>query len=178
MKLKLCLAAVLCVCSNLVFAETLAEALNKCSQVDNSLKRLVCYDKLNQQAKGYEDSELPTHITRQGNYPSNAPSQAPVNVASNSSASAEDNFGLPILQVVKQTQNQVDSLSGQVKEVKKTRRGKLVITLGNGQVWTQTDTASMLIKVGDSVNIEKGLLGAFFLKTSSGKTRIKVKRSS
>lgn len=176
MKLKICLGAVLCVCSNFVYAETLAEALNKCSQVDNSLKRLVCYDKLNQQAKGYQDSELPARIV-QGGYHPNAPAQPQSNVARNSNAmSAEDKFGLP--KVLREEPGEMESLSGKVSNVKKTQRGKLVVTLDNGQVWTQTDSDSILLRAGDQVSIEKGLMGAFFLKVTSGKSRIRVKRTS
>ncbi len=183
MKLKLCLVAVLCVCSNFALAESLAGALNKCSQVENSLKRLVCYDKLNQQAKGYKDSKLPTGIRSGNNYqagnyqPKNSnQAAAPAGTPTNNMASAEDKFGLPLIQLVEK--DQATSLTAQVREVKKTPRGKLIITLENGQIWKQTDSDRLLLRAGDSVNIERGLLGAFFLKTAAGTSRIKVKRSS
>ena len=43
---------------SLVHAETLAQAMEKCRVVSNSLKRLVCYDQLAQRANNLEDSDL------------------------------------------------------------------------------------------------------------------------
>ncbi|MCY7295358.1 hypothetical protein [Alteromonas sp. a30] len=180
MKLKLYALALVCAFSNVAFAESLATAMKKCSQVDNSLKRLVCYDQLNQKANGYQDSQLPTQVNRQGppqgrNQSAQVYQQVP-QYASNQANDPVDNFGKPILETIKR--EDLDSLSAQVTEIKKDRRGKLTITLDNGQVWQQTDSKSILLRKGNSVVLEKGLLGAYFLKESSSTNRIRVERKS
>lgn len=163
-------------------AESIASALEKCSNVENTLKRLVCYDQLSQQAKGYEDSQLPVvnRPAQSGQFSApaiagSAPASQPPAVQQPAARSAEDNFGLPPLKVVEQ--KQIDSLVATVTQKDKTLRGKLIFTLDNGQVWTQSDTESFLVNVGDQVRIEKGLLGGHFLNVVSSKKRIRVKRS-
>ena len=176
MKIKLCALAIVCAFSHVAFAESLAKAMEKCSQVDNSLKRLVCYDQLNNKANGYQDSELPTQVYRR---PPNANNetypQAP-QVASNQVGNPVDNFGKPILQTIQR--EEIDSLSAQISAIQKDQRGKFSITLDNGQIWQQTDSKSVLLREGDSVVLEKGLLGAFFLKEVSSSSRIRVERKS
>lgn len=154
-------------------AESLADEMNKCSKVDNSLKRLVCYDKLNQRAQGYADSQLPSNLQ--------APARQyqPAEVANNDAslgrqhqASPESNFGIraPI--------EDIDSLSASVAKVEKDRRGRMTITLDNGQEWKQTDDEYLGLKPGDSVVIEKGMLGSFLLRKSGSSKPIRVSRSS
>lgn len=185
MKFKLCTLTVLwaLASSNYANAESLASALEKCSNIENTLKRLVCYDQLSQQANGYQDSQLPIANRPSqpaqfnappvaGNMPTNVPNSHPP-VAQR--RSAEDNFGLPPMQVIEQ--KQIDSLIATVTKKDKTLRGKLIVTLDNGHVWTQSDSESFLIKVGDQVRIEKGLMDGHFLNVVSSKKRIRVRRT-
>jgi len=176
MKLKLCVLAVVCAFSNVAFAESLAQAMEKCSQVDNSLKRLVCYDQLNQKANGYEDSQLPTQVYHRPQNQGNVVYEQAPQAAPQQYGNPVDNFGKPILQTIER--NEVESLTAQVASVKKSRRGKLIITLDNGQVWQQTDSKSILMQAGKTVVLEKGLLGAYFLKEASSTSRIRVERKS
>ncbi len=53
---------------------------------------------------------------------------------------------------------------------------KLVITLENGQVWRQAETASFALRSGDSVEIEAGLAGAYYLRRNGAGRTIRVKR--
>lgn len=185
MKLKLYTLTVLWTLASLSHAnaESLASALEKCSDVENTLKRLVCYDQLSQQAKGYQDSQLPTANRSINAAPHSAPSIAGQDALGSPLASAqtgtvksaEDNFGLPPLQVIEH--EQIDSLIATVTKKDKTLRGKLIVTLENGHVWTQTNTEALLLKVGDKVRIEKGLMGGHFLNVENSKKRIRVKRT-
>lgn len=185
MKFKLYTLTVLWALASLSHAnaESIASALEKCSNVENTLKRLVCYDQLSQQAKGYEDSQLPVANRPTQSNPYSAPAIAgqtpttlpPAAVQQRSARTAEDDFGLPPLQVVER--EQLDSLVATVTKKDKTLRGKIIVTLDNGHVWTQSDTESFLLKVGDQVRIEKGLMGGHFLNVVSSKKRIRVKRT-
>lgn len=182
MKLKLaCLLAIGVIGqSNAVQAETISEALFKCSKESNSLKRLVCYDRLTQQAKGYTDVELPRNIaTGNVNVPRVSRSQSPETSESPTTIAvqprtAEQRFGLS--EKVEYQDKDLDVLTLTLQDIKKDPRNKRSFYLENGQVWKQTDDASILIKSGDTAIIEKGLLGAYFLKKEGTNRRVKVKR--
>lgn len=171
MKYQFGLATLFCILfATSANAETLADALKKCSQESNSLKRLVCYDRLNQRAQGYSDSELPPALqaaSRAVNTNTNTHA-----VGNNYASPAENNFGK------KAPTEEVESLTASVVKAKKNRLGKLIITLDNGQVWKQTDGGYLGIKAGDSVTIEKGVMGSFMLQKSSGSKVIRVTRTS
>jgi len=185
MKLKLYTLTVLWALASLSHAnaESLTNALEKCSREENTLKRLVCYDQLSQQARGYQDSQLPTanRPTSSNLYSApaiagQAPETLPLAAAQQGTVkTAEDDFGLPPLQLVER--EQINSLVATVTQKDKTLRGKLILTLDNGHVWAQTDTESFLLKVGDKVQIEKGLMGGHFLNVVASKKRIRVKRT-
>ncbi|WP_444917731.1 hypothetical protein [Microbulbifer sp. JMSA003] len=53
---------------------------------------------------------------------------------------------------------------------------KRFITLDNGQLWKQNDSSRVFWKVGDSVIIERALLGSFFMKPADGGRKLRVKR--
>jgi hypothetical protein len=55
-------------------------------------------------------------------------------------------------------------ISAQVIEVSKRTRGELVVTLDNGQVWTEKAAEAYLrVKVGDTVVIKRNRLGGYRL---------------
>ncbi|WP_444933748.1 hypothetical protein [Microbulbifer sp. JTAC008] len=53
---------------------------------------------------------------------------------------------------------------------------KRFITLDNGQVWKQNDSSRVFWNVGDSVIVERALLGSFFMKPADGGRKLRVKR--
>ncbi len=55
--------------------------------------------------------------------------------------------------------------------------GEMVLHLDNGQVWEQVQeaTADMNLRAGDTVTIDKGMLGAYWLGSRSGGT-VKVRQ--
>lgn len=159
--------------SNIASAETLSEAMTKCSKVDNSLKRLVCYDKLHRQAQGYTDSELPARITSPSAHAGNSlPTANSPQQRYTGNSTAEERFGQ------RAPDKDIESLTATVAAKKKNRSGRMILTLSNGQVWTQIDDEYLGVKVGDSINIERGMLGSFLLRKSSGSKPIRVKRKS
>jgi hypothetical protein len=69
----------------------------------------------------------------------------------------------------------IDSIESTVTESKRRGTGELVLTLANGQVWTQTQADSKVwIKPGDPVTIKKALLGSYMLV--SGHYAFKARR--
>lgn len=67
------------------------------------------------------------------------------------------------------------SIQSRVVRVREPPTGEALIELENGQVWRQSDTATLLLKAGDVVTISRGALGSFHLTTPSRRTG-RVKR--
>lgn len=68
------------------------------------------------------------------------------------------------------------SVRGKVTELKMAN-GERLITLDNGQTWRQLSGGTLLLKVGDEVEITRAALGSFQMKVPSGRSA-KVKRTS
>jgi hypothetical protein len=62
-----------------------------------------------------------------------------------------------------------------VASVSVTADRKRVIGLANGQTWLQKDTAPISLRVGDLVVVQKGALGAYYLRRASGGRMIAVR---
>lgn len=152
-------------------AETLSDALKQCSKVDNSLKRLVCYDKLVQRANGLQNSDLPE--LRQ---------QQRTRVADTKAESVEQNltkeqaFGFEKdIQIQKEAE--FDSIRAIALKIELNPYKRMTITLDNGQVWKEAEKGYAKIKEGDEVIVERGMMGSFYIKKADSKRRSRVKRS-
>ncbi len=162
-------------------AESLSDALKKCGQQQNSLKRLVCYDRLVNDIEKYSGlndllnvpAPLPaTGAVEQSTVPSSvtATRPSPATVAEPISTS---DFGLEARQL---RQDTADKIYSTVKSFKKDGLGNLVITLSNGMIWKQLESSSLRVKSDQQVYVEKGLLGSHYLSRDNVNSRIKVKR--
>jgi hypothetical protein len=92
---------------------------------------------------------------------------------------AADQFGLTSGEVLrKQTQEgPAKRLNARLSTVSANARGRLVLHLDNDQVWEQTeDGPDLRLRAGEAVNIDRGLLGAYWLSPASGRLAIKVRR--
>lgn len=69
------------------------------------------------------------------------------------------------------------SISGKVKSVTHRSTGEFVVTLDDGQVWTQLDSYPVVrLAPGDMVTIKKASLGSYLLVTPT-KIAIRVRRT-
>ncbi|QJR80509.1 hypothetical protein CA267_006830 [Alteromonas pelagimontana] len=168
--------------SAFVNAETLSEALASCQSNDDSLQRLVCYDKLAKNVKRYEKSnhavvktssasasqkETSSAAVAKSNPPQQQASQ-PVESAS----STVSTFGLEQRQ-----EEEADRIDAKVAEVSEGVRGEMIITLDSGMVWRQVSPeAGIRLETGQEIYIEKGMFGSFYLSYEDINRRIKVKR--
>ena len=165
--------------SSLANAETLAQAIEKCRVVDNTLNRLMCYDKLAQKAGNMEDSELQELYRQRAEMPCTAvpTATAPVQTAAPvESSDPADTFGIES-RIAREKTEKISEISAIVGKVTQGANGKSVITLEDGQVWVQTDSVKRVkVSSGDSVIVSRGLMGGFFLQKSGNNTRMRVKR--
>jgi hypothetical protein len=184
-----------------VQAGTVLQALEKCSQVENSLQRLTCYDEIvngiNKQNTLSERSQRSASLNTQiENKPPSVvvppvitpsvvppPVTPPINVdasvttkaqaANKESQPLQEYFGIEEKQIKEQS---VDKIYATVVKVIKNARKKRIFTLDNGQVWRQTETDSLSIKQDDIIYIERGILGSFYMSKDQVNRKFRVKR--
>jgi len=70
------------------------------------------------------------------------------------------------------------TLAAKVAKVTFLAQGRFIVTLDNGQVWSQVETLDFPVKAGDAVTIEPGALGGIWLEIHNGHLRTHVKRIS
>ncbi len=155
MFLRLILVSLLVITPHIGHAKSLPEQLRTCSNISESLDRLNCYDRLvatkplNTQAK----TEIKSKVIK----------TQPLNT---------DHFGQEH-KLVKATPNKINVT---ILKAKKSLRGRLVITLDNGQEWHQTDSTSFRINKNTQTYIKKAALGSFVMGQEGRNKTMKVKR--
>lgn len=167
-------------------AETIADALQQCSNEQNDLKRLMCFDALTESMNIYANAEQSVDavasnqaktVTPTPEAPTTPAPAAPAAAASIPSAelSASDDFGLEAKRLAEEKLPK--TLSAVVSEVTETPRGDAIVTLNNGMIWRQTDKkTNVKVEVGDSITIERGVLGSFYLGRNGQNSRMAVRR--
>ena len=139
--------------------------VRQCATESDDTRRLACYDR--------QFRVLDTHA--QGPTASAPPKGAAPEPAS---GTAEQRFGMngqversnPTTQAPK-----IDHLAGSIAAVSYKPRGEVIIRLDNGQVWEEADGEDPVsLKVGDSVTIDTGVMGAYWLRFGKhGSVRVK-----
>ena len=74
------------------------------------------------------------------------------------------------------TEDAPESITATISEVREGAYGKHTFVLDNGQVWRQTGSSRVVWKGGEQVELERGVLGAFYMRKTSGGRSVKVKR--
>lgn len=156
-------------------AESIQGAMRQCGAVQNSLKRLVCYDEIVNNLERYSGLDdlmnIPAPLPAHGGSAAAAPQ---AQAAAQSPSVNNDRFGFEYKLAQQDTDERIFV---KIAKAVKGRFDRFTITLDNGQVWKQSDSsARMKFKEGEQVYIEKGALGSFFLGKESLNKRMKVKR--
>lgn len=166
--------------TSLSASASVEQGLAQCAAVQDKLDRLICYDKL---AASVANQPVAATVTQpQAATPvaavaapvpvAPAPvSAAPVAPVSQAAPTVEESFGK-----VKKTEAEPERIDLVISSVDTDAYNNLKISFTNGQVWKQTDGRKFKLKSGESVYIEKGALGAFYLGLESRNTTIRVKR--
>jgi hypothetical protein len=182
-------------------AVTAIDELSICAKKEDSLQRLVCYDKLAENSKNKTSlqktqQQLPLQVaTTERLEPLSLVEQTPqsrrvliksekVTVSptmkpktgagpANDISQQQATFGYGNKQ---STEDLIDQIKAKVIKVKKNRFDSQTITLDNGQVWQQTSGTRLRLKIGQIVTIERGVLGSFFISKENINKRIRAKR--
>lgn len=86
---------------------------------------------------------------------------------------AEKQFGQELQAA---TEEAPESITATISEIREGAYGKHTFILDNGQVWRQTGSSRVIWKGGEQVELERGVLGAFYMRKVTGGRSVKVKR--
>jgi biotin carboxyl carrier protein len=138
--------------------ESIEDKLRACANETDDAARLACFDKATKPAKppapvAAEATPTPAAepvAAEAAPTPAPAPTPAVDPVA---------DFGNDA-----KKEDEITEISATVVEVRKRTRGQYVVTLDNGQVWTEKDAEPYLrIKVGDTIRIKRVAMGGYRL---------------
>jgi len=184
--------------SPMSIADTLLDDLSMCAKNNDSLQRLVCYDKLAKDTKSSQPKQpqaalKDTTVRSVGSVVQVAQKTQSETVLAVPELSPKKTVAQPqstgvIANTVKQQQTSfgkediqrpedlVQRIEASIIKVKKAHHGKLIITLDNGQVWRQTDSTRLKLRKDNVVIINRGALGSFFIGKKNANKRIRAKR--
>lgn len=144
------------------------EELLVCSQVNDSLARLTCFDnfieKNNIAAANDKNAQAATSLT-----------QLPV-TSQPTSQDVDDFAKEHLTKSEEELAKQINSITLTISALNKTAYGKWIVSFDNGQKWQQQDNTTLRLKKGQRAILTKGALNAIYLQKENSKKRIKVKR--
>jgi hypothetical protein len=171
-------------CAGGTATPTLA-ATHECAAIDDSLQRLMCYDRAFPR-----DQARPAAATAPDALPSTSEAPAVPSIpgaAVGASATATtaasqtpgtSQFGFTDAEVKRAAKkkedpsskgSERDAIQATVKEVKRRKTGEFIATFEDGQVWAQAEVESKArIRPGDTVTIRRASLGSYMLITTAG----------
>jgi hypothetical protein len=149
-------------------ANSLTSELAKCTQVKDSLARLVCFDDVAKTTVFYSINEK--QVSNSVPIIEKVTTIAPI-------ANKEANFGAEHLKKNNVSEDELQVVFI-VEKLKKDHYGKWRFTFKNGQQWKQADSSDFRVKEGESVLLTKGMLNSIYLKKNNpdSNKKIRVKR--
>jgi hypothetical protein len=165
-------------------ADATLESAQRCAQVQDSLQRLVCYDRLFAPAQAPAvPSPRPAPVVTPAPVaaPAPIPSPLPAPVVARAPAAvpvpvapgAEEQFGAETVKRADERKEEVAAprtITAAVVAVREMRPNVYRVTLENGQVWDQMDMdMTFTVRKGDTVQIDRGRMGGYRMaRTSQG----------
>ena len=183
----LILIAGICTSAPLAGAAELPQTITDCREIDSAVARLDCYDRAVDAQQSLADESPAKAVAPVAAATSTAAPAASETATVAAEATAEMSpealFGKNVVEVQKTVQEatgteEIDRLESLVSKIRFTASGKAIITLDNGQIWTQVDSSRLRLSGYDRVVIRKASLGSFMLTKVGSKTAMRVKRIS
>jgi hypothetical protein len=141
-------AALICGHGTALGDDSIVTRMRTCATEADEAKRLACYDLQIGRSKGGQNEDLGVtgELLRQKQKQAGITPAPPADVTAKVAAVA--NRGL----------------------------GKFVVTLENGQVWAQQEAPDFTLQVGDVIILRRGVLGALWMVSPSGREQVRVQR--
>jgi hypothetical protein len=145
----------------------------QCSALGDDLERLACYDRIFRAPAATVPAVAEAASVTVGTAATAAVAPVATTAPAPVAATATDDFGLT--EAAKRArepedsrQKRPESISGAVAGIARQPAGELVVTLENGQVWTQLQVDPRArVAVGDTVTIRTAALGSYMLVTAN-----------
>ncbi|QBL08100.1 hypothetical protein E0Z06_00525 [Rheinheimera sp. D18] len=153
-------------------AVPIEQAVEVCRAEANALRRLSCYDSIAISSAYSSPVSTDNKPVIHESHPA-VMQPAPTQTSATNNKDAESTFGI---EHKKSSEQITDKISMTVKEISKTIHNKLVVAFTNDQVWQQTSAEYYPIKLGEQHYIQRGALGAFYLKNDQNNRSTRVKR--
>jgi hypothetical protein len=168
-------------------APSLEASIGQCAAKTDAEARLACYDAV---AAQWKTGQVPTTAAAPVAAALRPALPEPVAAAAPPAAKPpavkpilpEAQFGAELLpKEVRQATGQpqeADAISAALKSFSYTALGRVIVTLGNGQVWRQIDgdNAKFRAKQGDLITIARGLFGSYNMTVGDHNGLYKVRR--
>lgn len=157
----------------------LEQGLAECSAKADKLDRLICYDTLAASVSGAPDviGSTSTATATAAVAATSVTASKTQAIPTTLPANIEDEFGKANLKKDKQeAEKEIDKIYLEIASISKDPYGALKVSFTNGQRWKQSGTKRYKLKAGQTVYIQKGAFGAFYLGVKDKNSTIKVKR--
>ena len=169
---------ILCSIGESVHAQILEEKLEECSKVQVSLIRLQCYDRLAQDpvaSQPTKTSRKKFRLRRNKNQATQEVHEESVADESTEVVSQKiDQFGN---ERIAQAEEETDQIASRILGEFKGWSGYTEFQLENGQVWKQSSTGLLIVRINNpTVTIKKSFFGTYNLNVEGVNSTIKVKR--
>lgn len=162
------IAAILAVFQGTAWADDSTEGrILACASETDDAKRLSCYDGAAESLRPQVDEPppaAPAATTKPESAPAPAPAPAPATAVAAAPVDAVAQFGMNPELASAQGNEKVEltEITVVAVEVYKRARGEHVVTLDNGQIWTEKDAESYFrVEVGDTVIIKRVSMGGY-----------------
>lgn len=135
--------------------------LQACRSIAEDAARLACYDNLADRPASASAAPAPKA----------APAPSPEELFGRDAVQSED--------IVRRAAGigRLEEVTARVVGVELNPFGKLILTLDNGQVWSQLDSPTPRIRTGDEVRIRRAALSSYLLTLAEGGHASRVRRS-
>ena len=187
-KFLLCISLYCCalIKPDFTSAETLDEELQRCSEIEVSLIRLQCYDRL---AKAPEISAAASNEPkRRSLFQRRSRDTAEIKKEQNNTtqvtktdssiASKSENINEPSDNFGKVIESQTNEISSRIIGQLNGWDGDTEFNLENGQIWQQSGNGILKVSMNNpKVTVAKGMFGGFILSVEGYNSKVKVKRT-
>ena len=182
---------ILCCIGGPIHAQTLQDQIEECSNIQVSLIRLQCYDRLTQKpvvSKPAETTRKKFRLRRNKNQAMEESQKQPVaddsaDVLSQKSTGTSsvneidesiETFGN---ERIAQVEDEVDQITTRILGEFKGWSGYTKFQLENGQIWQQSSEGLLIVRMNNpTVIIKKSFFGTYNLNVESVNSTIKVRR--
>ena len=182
---------ILCCIGGPIHAQTLQDQIEECSNIQVSLIRLQCYDRLTQKpvvSKPAETTRKKFRLRRNRNQVEDVARNESVTDENTDVISQQSSGTSSVKEIdesietfgnerIAQVEDEVDQITSRILGEFKGWSGYTKFQLENGQIWQQSSEGLLIVRINNpTVIIKKSFFGTYNLNVESVNSTIKVRR--